>query len=131
LITLTFRPALNQSPVLVRGAYFRICADGTLRGPDNAIAANYADGLWQLGPKPYLGFECAGPVYLRVTNRDGRSERIGPYEFIKASEGAIYTHDSCLGIFAAQGDLASSAELWREIALLPAQDGVREPAGHR
>lgn len=48
MIILTFRPVHGESPVSVRGAYFRICADCTLRGPDNAIAASYDKGLWQL-----------------------------------------------------------------------------------
>ncbi len=121
MITLTFRPALSESPVLVRGAYFRICADGTLRGPDNAVAASYADGLWQLGPRRHVAFECAGPIYLRVTSSDGRREQIGPYDFIRAAEGAIFSNEACLGIYAPRGEMASSRELWREITLLSAE----------
>ncbi len=118
MITLTFRPIHGESPVLVRGTYFRICADATLRGPDNSIAASYCDGLWQLGPRLYRAFECGGPVYLRITNSDGSHERIGPYEFVKALEGAIFTHDSCLGTHASATKVGALMGAWREIAFL-------------
>jgi hypothetical protein len=118
LITLTFRPLHGESSVLVRGMHFRICADATLRGPDNAIAARYCERVWQLGPRQYRSFECSGPVYLRVTNSNGSRERVGPYDFIKATEGAIFTHDSCLGLHAPPGDAALLAAIWQEIALL-------------
>jgi hypothetical protein len=118
LITLTFQPERSESAVLVRGTYFRIHGDGTLRGPDNAVAATYTDGLWQLGPRRYHAFECAGPVYLRVTSKDGRRECIGPYDFVKVVEGAVLTHDSWLGAHAARGGVSLPAELWLEIAFL-------------
>jgi hypothetical protein len=118
LITLTFRPVHGESPVLVRGMHFRICADATLRGPDNVIAASYSDGLWRLGRRQHRAFDCAGPVYLRVTNSDGSHERLGPYDFIKAAEGAIFTQDSCLGIYASRVEGGASIGLWREITFL-------------
>jgi hypothetical protein len=120
LITLTFRPLRSESPVLVRGTYFRICADATLRGPDNAVVATYADGLWQLSNRQHRGFECGGPVYLRVTHTYGRREHIGPYEFLKAAEGAIFTHESRLGVHAARGEPGAWVDLWKEIAFLTA-----------
>jgi hypothetical protein len=118
LITLTFRPLHGESSVLVRGMYFRICADATLRGSDNAIAARYSERLWQLGPRQFRSFECSGPVYLRVTHHDGSRESAGPYNLIKASEGAIFTDNSCLGLYASPGDAAVLATVWHEIALL-------------
>lgn len=118
MITLTFRPLHGESSVQVRGLYFRICADATLRGSDNAIAAHYSKRLWQLGPRQYRSFECSGPVFLRVTNHDGSREQAGPYNFIKAADGAIATLDSCLGLYASTGDAAALATLWQEIALL-------------
>lgn len=120
-MVLTFRPVHGESPVSVRGAYFRICADATLRGPDNAVAASYCKGLWQLGHRQHLSFECGGPVYLRVTNSRGEHERTGPYEFVKAIDGALFTHDGYLGSFALQPEAVGSVELWREVALLPAK----------
>jgi hypothetical protein len=119
LITLTFRPLHGESAVLVRGMHFRICADSTLRGADNAIAARYSQQLWHLGPRQYRSFECSGPVYLRVTNSNGSREQVGPYAFIKATEGAIFTQESCLGRHISPGDDAGIlAGTWQEIALL-------------
>jgi hypothetical protein len=104
--------------VLVRGTYFRICADATLRGPDNTIAASYVKGLWQLAHRQHRSFECSGPVYLRLTNSDGRRERIGPYSFIKAADGAIFTPDGRLGRYSDRSDADVSLHRWLEIALL-------------
>jgi hypothetical protein len=102
--------------------HFRICTDATLRGPDNAIAACYSKGFWQLASRPHRAFECGGPVYLRVTNSDGSRQHLGPYDFVKAADGAIYTRDSCLGFHATRLEAGASPEIWREIALL--SDGI-------
>lgn len=120
MIVLTFRPVIGESPVNVRGAYFRICADATLRGPDNAIAASYSKGLWNLGRRQHRSFECSGSFYLRVTLRDGANQRTGPYDFVKAVEGALFTQNDYLGAFALPPSDINSLELWREVAFLPA-----------
>lgn len=119
MITLSFRPLKIGLTVVVRGAHFRICSDGTLRGPDNTTAARYLDGLWHLGQRRHISFDCAGPVYLRVTTDHGRRECIGPYESIRASDGAIFMHNSCLGVHVARDQLgAEMVEIWQEISLL-------------
>lgn len=118
MITLTFRPLSGESVILVRGAYFRICADGTLRGPDNAVTANYTDGLWQLGRRQHRMVECRESVYLRVTTSDGQRECIGPYEGVKVTGGAIFSNDTYLGAHTRAESYAPEAAIWREIALL-------------
>ncbi len=119
MITLTFRPLQNGLAVLVRGAHFRICADGTLRGPDNTIAARYQDGYWHLGRGRHRSFECAGPVYLRITNSRGQRECIGPFPSVTTADGSIYSPESCLGAHAARAQSATELpDLWREVALL-------------
>jgi len=105
--------------VSVRGAYFRICADSTLRGPDNAITANYRNGVWQLGRGQHRSFECSGPFYLRVKHRNGRHERTGPHDFVKAIDGALFTLTDYLGSFALARAHADSGSLWHEVAFLP------------
>ena len=100
--------------------HFRICADATLRGPDNAVAARYSEGLWRLGQRQHRAFECGGPVYLRVTNSDGSRERLGPYDCVKAAEGAIFTHDSRLGMHASRAEAGLAAGVLQEIAFLSA-----------
>src|SRR6185437_7367907 len=107
------------SAVLVRGAHFRICADGTLRGPDNTTAARYLDGLWHLGQRRHISFECAGPIYLRVTDHHGRRECIGPYASIRPADGAIYSHDSRLGAHVVRDHYGSElVETWQEVAFM-------------
>jgi len=98
--------------------HFRICVDATLRGPDNAIAARYSRGSWLLGHGLHRAFECEGPVYLRVIGSDGSRQHLGPYDFVKAAEGAIFTRDSCLGYYTTRPEAAESPEIWREVALL-------------
>lgn len=120
MIVLTFYPVIGESRLSLRGTYFRLCSDATLRGPDNAIAASYCKGVWQLGGRRHRSFECSGPLDLRVIHGDGRNERTGPYDFIKAIDGALFTHKDYLGAFALPPTAASSLGLWREVALLPA-----------
>jgi hypothetical protein len=119
LITLTFRPVCGELAVLIRGAYFRICADGTLRAPDNTITANYADGIWSLGQRQHRTLECREAVYLRVTHGSGSRESIGPYESLTVSGGAIFCAHNYLGAHAAHNEPACVASrIWREVAIL-------------
>ncbi|MGH8294861.1 MAG: hypothetical protein ACRETZ_05065 [Steroidobacteraceae bacterium] len=118
MITLTFRALGGESVVLVRGTYFRICADGTLRGPDNAVAASYTDGNWQLGRRQHRMLECREAVYMRVTTSDGQRECIGPYESLTVTGGGIFSHDTYLGAHSRGDAYLPNADIWREIALL-------------
>ena len=116
---LSFHPLQNGPAVLVRSAYFRICSDGTLRGPDNSIAARFFDGLWFLGQRRHASFECAGPVYLRVTDSHGRRECVGPYTSIRAAGGALFTQENCLGVHAVRAQFAGEgSEVWKEVSLV-------------
>jgi len=118
VITLAFRPLNGESVLLVRGAYFRICADGTLRGPDNAVAASYTDGLWQLGRRRHRTLECREAVYLRVTTSDGQRECIGPYEYLKMAGGDVFSNNTYLGAHSRGASYLADTDIWREIALL-------------
>ncbi|HUN74811.1 MAG TPA: hypothetical protein VMU40_09885 [Steroidobacteraceae bacterium] len=118
MITLTFHPERGATTILVRGTYFRICADQTLRGPDNDIAASYSDYIWRLALRECRAFECDSPVYLRVRGREGPFHSIGPYEFLRVKEGAIFTHDMRLGVHAPNERLGRLLEVWHEIVLL-------------
>lgn len=123
MITLTFRPLSSESVVIVRGAYFRICADGTLRGPDNDVAASYTDGLWQLGRRQHRALECREAIYLRVTTADGQRERIGPYADVRITGGAVFSNETYLGAHTRGNSQLSEADVWREVALLPEAAG--------
>jgi hypothetical protein len=115
---------------MIRGAYFRICADGTLRGPDNAVVGTYLNGLWQLTRGRHRAFDCSGPVFLRVTNSDGRCEHAGPYPLVKVKGGAIFADDSCLAVHDSRQETGSTVVPCREVVLLSAQEGAeRWPGG--
>ncbi len=93
--------------------------DGTLRGPDNTVAARYVDGLWYLGNRRHISFECAGPIYLRITGRNGQRECIGPFASIRTAAGAIFAQDSCLGVHAVRSEPGSQmVDVWQEVSLL-------------
>ena len=125
MIILSFRPLQQGSTLLVRGAHFRICADGTLRGPDNTISARYLDGLWYLGHRRHLSVDCAGPIILRVTNRHGQRERIGPYDSIRTAHGTIFTGDNCLGNHAVRDEPASvMLDVWQEVSFLTPDETI-------
>lgn len=118
MITVTFRPLSSESVVLVRGAYFRIYADRTLRGPDNAVTASYSTGLWQLGGKQYRVLEFREAVYLRMTTSYGQRECIGPYECLKVTGGAIFSNDTCLGAHTRGNSYFPNTDIWQDVALL-------------
>ena len=118
MITLAFRALNGESVMLVRGAYFRICADGTLRGSDNAVAASYVNGLWQLGRRRHRTLECRDAIYLRVTTLDGQRECIGPCEYLKVAGGEIFANNTYLGAHSHGESCLSDTDIWREIALL-------------
>jgi len=130
VITLAFRPLHGESLVLVRGAYFRICADGTLRGPDNCITGVYADGIWEVACRQHRAFECGELVELRVTDCEGVQERLGPYDFVRASEGALFTRERCLGMHASRRFSDVPSVHWQEVAILQVtQPGARTRPG--
>jgi hypothetical protein len=125
LITLTFSPLSAGSQVLVRGAFFRICADSTLRGPESTLVATYAAHMWRLGLRKCREFHCNDSLYLRVTNPAGESERHGPYQFVRVAEGALFVNGTCLGSYSPKWNSEGTSDHWHEITLLSAQD---EPA---
>ena len=118
MITVTFQPLSSESMIFVRGAYFRICTDRSLRGPDNAVTASYSGGLWQLGRRRYRILEFREAVYLRVTVSDGEQKCIGPYECLKVTGGAIFSNDAYLGAHTGGDSNLPQADIWTEVALL-------------
>jgi hypothetical protein len=118
LITLTFHPVRGDAPVLIRGAYFRVGADGTVRGPDNDVVARYRNSVWHLRSGPHRRFDCDTPVLLRIVNNDGEATNLGPYQFIKVAEGAIYTDAGRLAIADFRGGLASLDDRGQEVVIL-------------
>jgi hypothetical protein len=116
LVSLTF--TFSGLPVLVRAAFFRICADRTLRGPESSVVATFTPYGWRLGARSCREFEAVGPIFLRATCADGRRESSGPYDFIRAGEGALYTGGRCIGTYCLPSAVGISASEWTEVALL-------------
>ena len=58
MIKLSF--TFDGIPRFVRGAFFRICADGTLRGPEGSLVASYTSKGWLLGARSCREFEAHG-----------------------------------------------------------------------
>ena len=127
MIILTFRAVRGETRTIVRAAFFRVCADRTLRGPDNSVAALYANGLWQLRRIPHRSFECEGEVYLRVTDADGRHVSAGPYQSVRFAQGVIFSGEVRLGAHASYDDSDPPAGLLHSVTLLNAA-GLHEAA---
>ena len=118
MITLTFRALSNDSMIFVRGTYFRICADGTLRGPENTVAASYSGGFWQVARRQHRVLECSTAVYLRVTTADGVRKNVGPYGFLRVTGGEIFANEIYLGAHTRRDSRVPKVDIWHEIALL-------------
>ena len=99
MLILTFHAALGDSAIQSRATYFRLCADATLRGPDNALAATRFNDCWRVGQRLFRQMDCAGPVLLRV-KRTPSAEPIsmGPYKLVRSSGGLMYGDDVCLSL---------------------------------
>jgi hypothetical protein len=120
MIILTFRPVRSESRTILRGVFFRICADRTLRGPDNTVAAVYANGLWKVANRAHRSFECEGEVYLRVTDSDGRHVSAGPYQSVRFSQGSIFSGEVRLGTHASADESDSAPGSLHNVTLLAA-----------
>jgi hypothetical protein len=120
MLTLTFRVGPADTLVTSRATCFRFCADGTVRGGDNVIAASHVDDSWRLGQRLYREWDCAGPVLLagRKTAH-GRTVAHGSYPLLKAIRGMLYAGETELGIPLPTW-AGTAASQWHEIVLLPA-----------
>jgi hypothetical protein len=112
-------------PLYVRGAYFRICADGTLRGPEGSLVASYTSQGWRLGTRSCREFEALGPLFLRAHFADGRRQHLGPYEAVRAADGALFSRTRCIGIFCTNRAASPGLPEWNEIAFL--ERGEQQP----
>lgn len=117
LISLSF--TFSGVPVYARGAFFKICADSTLRGPEGSLIATYSPLGWKLGGRTYREFEATGPLLLRAYHLHGRGAEVtGPYELVRAGDGALFGNGHCLGVFCTNHARAPGIPEWSEITLL-------------
>jgi hypothetical protein len=118
-LTLLFSCKQPHHPISVRAAFFRICMDATLRAPDGDIVATFSSRRWRLGKKGCEEFTATGPVVLRIRRFDGVTEHLGPYELVRAADGALFTQGRCLGMHSSAPGAAPGDDSWEEITLLP------------
>lgn len=99
MLRVTFHAALGEASLQARAIYFRFCADATLRGPDNALAATRVDDCWLIGQRRFRQLDCAGPVYVRVrTTASATPICMGPYKLVTAAAGLMYADEVPLAL---------------------------------
>lgn len=118
-ITLFFSCTRPYQPVSVRAAFFRICTDATLRAPDGDVVATFSSRKWRIGKRGCEDFTTSGPVLLRIKRHDGVTEHLGPYELVRAADGALFTHGRCLGMHSSAPGEIQASDCWAEITMLP------------
>jgi len=120
LISLSF--TLSGTTVYARGAFFRICADQTLRGPDGSLVATYSVHGWRLAGRNYREFEAVGSMFLRAQHVDGRSEVMGPYALVRAGDGMLFEQGRVLGRYCTIRAAIPGVEEWSEVTFLNQRD---------
>src|SRR5436853_467717 len=100
MLRLNFRSLQGDAPTLAVGTFFRFCADGTLRGPENYLVARCVDGSWKLSGRMHRELDCEGPVRLRYSRGSKDAPMtLGPFAHVRSAAGMLYGDDSCLNIF--------------------------------
>jgi hypothetical protein len=97
VLRLTFHAFQGEHAVQARARSFRLCADATLRGHDNSLAATRVDGVWRLARRSFKWFDCAGPVFLivRRTALDPPLS-IGPFKLVRAGAALLWGDEELL-----------------------------------
>ncbi len=116
---MNFHGGLGDPPALMLATFVRFCADGCLRGPDNYVVAQCAEGLWQFGGRAHRELECEGPVRVRITaRRGGPSTEHGPFRHLRTVAGVLHGDDCCLHV-CMPGRASEFAARCHEISFLP------------
>jgi hypothetical protein len=119
VLRLNFRSVCGDAPTLTVAQYFRFCADGTLRGPENYLVARREDGLWRLSGRMHRELECEGPVHVRLNRAADRDSRLlGPFAQLRTVSGVLYGDNACLHV-ALPGCEPRGEDECRELTLLP------------
>lgn len=119
LLRLNFHAGQGDAPTLILATFVRFCSDGSLRGPDNYVVAQSADGLWKLGGRLHRELDCEGPVRVRIVSRAGESAiQHGPFTHLRTIGGVLHADDSCLHV-CMPGRSSETAAKCHEISFLP------------
>jgi hypothetical protein len=97
VLRLTFYACRGGDAVQARSLSFRLCADATLRGHDNSLAATRVDGVWFLARRAFKRFDCVGPVVLLVRRTPSDPPlSIGPFKMVRAGATLLWGDDELL-----------------------------------
>jgi hypothetical protein len=119
MLRLSFRSTTGDAPTLTVAQFFRFCADGTLRGPENYLVARREDGLWRLSGRMHREIECEGPVRVRLSRGADRGpELLGPFSQLRTVAGILYGDNICLHV-TLPGFESRAEDENRELTLLP------------
>lgn len=119
VLRLHFHAGLGDPPTLMLATFVRFCADGSLRGPDNYIVAQCAEGLWQVGGRTHRELDCEGPVRVRIITRAGESAiQHGPFKQLRTVGGVLHADDGCMHV-AMPGRVSEFAAKCHEISFVP------------
>lgn len=119
MLRLNFHGGQGDTPTLMLATYVRFCADGSLRGPDNYVVAQCAEGLWRVGGRSHRELECEGPVRVRIVSRAGESAtQLGPFKLLRTIGGVLHADDSSLHV-CMPGRVSEFAAKCHEISFIP------------
>lgn len=119
MLVLNFPEMPGGALVHSRSHCFRFCADGTLRGADNAVAAVHTQGAWRLGQRLLRDIECTGPVLVRARRtRTSLVTRCGPFDQLNIAEGLLHADGVCLPLVLPDWG-RTAGDGWYELMLLP------------
>jgi hypothetical protein len=63
----------------------------TLRhAQSDAVLAECADQLWQIGGRSFYRADCAGPVTINLEGCEGSPRRFGPFKHFSLSDGMAH-----------------------------------------
>jgi hypothetical protein len=63
----------------------------TLRhAQSDAVLAECADQLWQIGGRSFYRADCAGPVTINLEGCEATAKRFGAFEHFSLSDGMVY-----------------------------------------
>ncbi len=124
MLTLSFPIRPGETLAYSRASCFRFCADGTLRGGDNSIAATRVHDSWRLGHRLYRELQCGGPVLVRARRTaTGAITCYGPFDLLRSTAGFLSAADAELAICLPTWE-HSATDAWHEVMLLPVQPTV-------
>lgn len=130
MLVLNFPTAAGEALIRSRSHCFRFCADGTLRGADNAIAAVRAQDSWRLGRRLARDIECTGPVLVQARRmRTTTAASSGPFDQLIITAGLLHADGVCLPIILPHWG-RTSGEAWYELMLLPVPMDHHYPVHH-